>query len=156
MKISKLLVFLSLFLACASGSALAAMERGPFAPDAEKAIRETLEQCLVRPFGIRSDGSRVFGHYQSSCAGVIRDGRAALVPLSATAGSDQGWEVRLIGSEYSDGGDLCDVAVWDDKGHLVMESQRVLAFGDPLEALTILTGAHPQSSIHDPELDEQR
>lgn len=154
MKTSKLFIFLLLIWTSLVSAAHADLGRGPLAPEPEQAIRATLESCLVRPYGIRPDGERILGHYRSTCRGVIRDGRSALVPLSATGGPEQGWEVQLIGSQYSDGGDLWDLAVWDDQGHLVLEADRVLAFGDPLEALAIITGAHPQSMLHDAELDE--
>lgn len=154
MKMTKFFLLLTLALTFLSGAARADEGPAAFSPAVIRAIRTTLEQCLVRPYGYRKDGERVLGFYQSTCPGVIRDGRTALVPLSAEENSERGWEVRLLGSEYGDNGDLWDVAVWDEQGHLVLEAQRVLAFGDPLEALSILTGAHPQAALNDPSLDE--
>jgi hypothetical protein len=154
MKISKLFVFLSLLLSLVSGTVHATASR-PIGVQAEDEIRSTLERCLIRTYGNRADGGRVLGPYLSRCAGLVRQGRTAFVPLSFEAGAERGWEIRLIGSAYSDGGDLWDVVVWDETGHLLLEAQRVLAFGDAFEAVVILTGAEPKASVHDPELDEQ-
>lgn len=159
-KFSVLHVLFVLSLATVSGAARADSSRGALAPDAAAAFRAKLEQCLVRPYGTGEAEQKILGHFRSSCADVIRDGRSALVVLpsgsEAEAGIESGWEVRLLGSEFADDGDLWDVAVWDQKGHLVVEAQRVLAFGDPLEAISLLTGARPQAMIHDPSLDEAR
>jgi hypothetical protein len=155
MKTSKLFIVLSLLLTLGS-TIVHANDPGPLRLQSEDEIRTTLERCLIRTYGLQADGGRVLGPYLSTCAGLVRQGRTAFVPMSVEAGAERGWEIRLIGSEYSDGGDLWDVAVWDEKGHLLLEAERVLAFGDAFEAVAILTGAEPQASLHDPELDEQR
>jgi hypothetical protein len=154
MKTSKHLLILSLLLSLGSMPtvARASVERHV---EAQDEIRATLDRCLVRTYGLKADGGRVLGPYLSSCPELVRQGRTALIPLSLEDGSERSWEIRLLGSEYSDGGDLWDVVVWDEKGHLLMEAQRVPAFGDAFEAGAILTGANPQASMHDAELDEQ-
>ncbi len=154
MKTSKLFIFLSLLLTLGS-TIVHARDSRPLGLASEDEIRATLERCLIRTYGLKEDGVRVLGPYLSQCSGLVRQGRTAFVPVSPEQESEKGWEIRLIGSEYSDGGDLWDVVVWDERGHLLLEAQRVLAFGDAFEAIAILTGAEPQASLHDPELDEQ-
>ncbi len=127
---------------------------GPFSESVSGPLRSVLERCLVRPYGHRANGGQVLGDYESTCSALVRDGRSALVAFDESGTLDLAWELKLIGSDYSDGGDLWDVAVWDEQFHLVLEAQRVLAFGDPFEALVQLTDAHPSAQRHDPALDE--
>lgn len=126
----------------------------PFSASITESLRLTLEKCLVRPYGYEKSGHLVFGHYRSLCSEVLTQGLGAWISLADSADSTQTYELQMIGSDHSDGGDLWDLAVWDDRLHLVLESQRVLTFGDPLEAWVLLTGARPVQQVHEPDLDQ--
>ena len=130
-----------------------AAPQGTLATSVLPALRVKLEQCLIRPYGHTVQGNEVIGDYRSLCSEVVREGRSAFFAIQANA-SASAWEVQLLGSPYSDGGDISDVALWNDRNQLVLEAQRVISFGDPLEALVRLSGAKPAQKIYDSSLDQ--
>lgn len=149
--------FIVLFTFVLQAQASVPDSMSPFSFSLVQSMRTTLERCLVRPYGYQKSGELVFGHYQSVCPEVVREGHSATVSLEVTlenGTSTETWELQLIGSEFTDGGDLWDIALWDHRAHLLLESQRVLTFGDPFEAWNLLTGAKPSGRVHDPRLDE--
>ncbi|MBU6376647.1 MAG: hypothetical protein KGQ59_11665 [Bdellovibrionales bacterium] len=128
-----------------------------FSSDRQYSLRTTLEKCLVRPYGIRADGSVINGAYESICEGVERSGLVATVGLAAGGRPEARYEVQLIGSLETQAADqLWDVAIWDENAHLVLEAQNVVALGDPFEAIVRLSGTRPTLRRHDDRLDEVR
>ncbi|NDD90782.1 hypothetical protein EBZ37_01670 [bacterium] len=153
-KISLFAAILGVFLGTVFTGPSEAQAGSFFASDRDQSLRSTLEKCLVRPYGIRSDGSTVNGAYQSICDGVERRGLVATVWLAAGGRPEARYEIQLIGSEANESDQLWDVAVWDENSNLVLEARGVIALGDPFEAIARLIGAKPTLRIHDDRLDE--
>lgn len=114
-------------------------------------VEDLVLRCSVLPYGVRSDGGRIYGQLRSNCPDRLKV--MALNPLHAWFQvDDETFTAHVVPSEHSDGGDLFDVFVTHEStGKTIASRHAVPAYGDPLLALA--GGDLPFVEIHDPLLN---
>ncbi len=134
---------------------LTSMTSTPFAQAATdpselmRAFSEVALKCGVQTFRIPPEGNPINFAIVSRCAEMRTSRDRAMFLVDGRR-----FTVIMKESEFSDGGDIQDVYIQynSDKNQEVLVAQNVLAFGDPVLAVLLLTG-HSCSELPTVELN---
>jgi hypothetical protein len=109
--------------------------------------------CVVQPYALGPDGRKVFGNLRSTCVELKVDERDTADRRVEFSMNDQSYVAFVQESESSDGGDLYDVTVVDERASVVATRKSIAAFGD---ALLALAGGEKAFRLeYDPALAQQ-
>ncbi len=97
------------------------------------ALKTLVRTCAVQPYSYNAVGRKVFGKLESVCSHL------RILDPQTVEFDHEGETYRGVIQEspHSDGGDLQDVVIVDAQGAPVLSAETVLAFNDPLLALTL-------------------
>lgn len=87
-------------------------------------------KCAIQPYNY-VNGKKVYGRLKSICAEVKVSGEVARFEIGKHT-----YQVVLEDSALSDGGDLNNISITNEKGGLVAHRSNIAAFGDVLLAIT--------------------
>jgi len=102
-----------------------------------------VRHCSIQPFWVAPSGQKVYGNLKSVCAELQTSPRVAKFPFQGV-----NYTAVLADSRDADEGDLNDLQLFDDHGHLIDHVDGVLAFGDILLALA--SGHQNIPEVYDP------
>lgn len=146
-RIRDLAILFSLFGAAFSSHALASEAESPARSRFWDQVQNLVLSCAVEPVKV-ADGRKITGPLRSSCDEVQVSGNEARLFV------DGRWYTAVLtDSAESDGGDLNDIRVEDEKGNVVAELHNVPAFGDVL--LGLAGGQAKVQEVNVPQIEVQ-
>ena len=95
-------------------------------------LRAFVQKCAVQPFARGTRGRKVLGTLRSVCPELSVYGAHARFTLHGET-----FKAEITESPFSDGGDLIDLKITNERGEVLAEAPTVLAYSDVILALAL-------------------